>query len=111
MLKLNDITAFIIEIVSIIILARWAYLVPNNTFQKILLSGVAVIAFALIWSLFFAPTAKFALHGQLRWILEFAILFLPFLQFLKEKTWLTIIAGLVIAINLFIQASYGRGQW
>lgn len=111
LLKINDIIAFIIELASIALYVKWAYSIPEMKTMKIVFSIFIVMLFAIIWGTFFAPNAKYSLTENIRWFLEFFILFLPSLQFINDKLWITIIVGLIIIVNLFIQAKFGRGNW
>lgn len=111
MLKLNDMLAFVLEIVSIILLTKWAYSIPSIMWQKFLLVAIVLTVFVIIWSNYFAPNAPNALNGIIRWLSEFLILFLPYLQFRNSNSKYIIIGGFVVAINLFIQANFGRADW
>lgn len=53
MLIINDIAAFIIEIFSVLLVVRWAYIIPEQMWLKISLSGAAAAVFALLWRIFF----------------------------------------------------------
>ena len=109
MTKINDILAFIIEIVAIFLYAKWAYDIPKTPWQKYVLALIAIIIFALIWGNFFAPRATTPLQGKIRWILEFIIIFTPILQFMGNAPIIPLISAIIIIINLYIQATYGRG--
>ena len=111
MLIINDIAAFIIEIFSVLLVVRWAYIIPEQMWLKISLSVAAAAGFALLWRIFFSPKAAYPLSGNLRWSLEFLILLFPYLQFLNKKTSYIIFAGIGIFINLFIQAKFGRSDF
>ncbi|MFW3579442.1 YrdB family protein [Vagococcus fluvialis] len=111
MLKLNDAIAFVLEIVSIILLTRWAYSIPNVMWQKIFVSVLSLIIFVFVWSNYFAPTSPKAIRGTIRWGLEFLIFFFPYLQFKNSNFKYIIIGGIMIVINLFFQANFGRAEW
>ena len=61
--------------------------------------------------MFFSPKAPYALAGTLRWVLQFTVLFFPYLQFIKTRPSLIVIGAIMIFINLFIQANFGRADW
>lgn len=111
MLKLNDIIAFVLEIISVGLLAKWAYSIPSILWKKIIAVVFSLLIFVFIWSSYFAPSSPKALSGTIRWILEFLVLFFPYLQFRNSNSKYLIIAGIIIAINLFVQASFGRANW
>lgn len=115
MLKINDALAFFIEVSSLFLFVRWAYSIPEKNLLKILLAMVALTGFVIVWGLFFSMKARYPLEGPVRWILEFIVLYFPYLKFLKDKTAISlvvlVIAFVVIVINLFIQATMGRAEW
>lgn len=53
MLIINDIAAFIIEIFSVLLVVRWAYIILEQMWLKISLSVAAAAVFALLWRIFF----------------------------------------------------------
>lgn len=110
MLIVNDIIAFIIEVTSLILLTIWVYSLFRVQWMKIASVILILTVIALIWGNFFAPSAKSALSGNIRWVLEFAILYFPYLRFIKEKPGLPIAAGIIIFLNLYIQARFGRSN-
>lgn len=109
--RINDILAFVIEIASLVLVTNWAFSIPVHRWQKFLLAGVALLVFVVVWALFFAPTARYPLKGPMRWILEFIVLFFPFLRFHRGRMWFSVLAGVFIAVNLIIQSNMGRADW
>lgn len=111
LVKLNDVLAFVLELASIVLLVRWSFSIERNLFIKILLAIVLVAIFAVVWGMFFSPKAPYALEGMLRWVLQFIILFIPYLQFARSRPWLLAVGAILIFVNLFIQANYGSAEW
>lgn len=107
----NDVLAFLIEIASVYTWVKWAYLITDKIPYKIIYAFIAFILFPVVWGLFFSPKAKYEINKSLKYILEFIILFLPFLQFTQDKVWITVIAGVIIIVNLFIQYKMGRSNF
>lgn len=110
MLIINDILAFILELIAIALYGMTAYQLPENRFIKILFVIISILLFAVIWGRFFAPNASNSLQGWIRWILEFIRLFLPWPLYFRENNTYVIIAGIVIIINLAIQSLLGRSD-
>ncbi|CDZ75628.1 putative membrane protein [Peptoniphilus sp. ING2-D1G] len=104
MIGINDVVSFLIEILSLALLCSWAYSLPSEGWQKILLALVAFAVFALIWALFFSPKAKYQISGNLYWILKFLLLLFPFTQFISKKPIYLIISAIAIFINLLLQS-------
>lgn len=110
MLIINDILAFIIELVAIILYAMTAYQLSENRVIKILLVISTIIVFAFLWGRFFAPSATNPLQGWIRWVLEFVILFTPWPLYFQEKYGIITLAGVIIIVNLMVQALIGRSN-
>lgn len=111
MTRMNDIFAFVLEVLSIVLLGRWAYSVTDVPWQKWALMVVAVLIFVLVWGLFCSPRAKYPVAEPWIYLLKFGMLFFPFLQFLEHRLWITVIAGFVIAVHLVLQHLLGRADW
>lgn len=110
MLIFNDILAFVLEIAAIILYGMIAYQQSDHRIIKVLLVVIAIAVFAIIWGRFFAPTAPNALQGWLRWVLEFIILFLPWVIYFHNRPTYIVIGGVIIIANLAIQALIGRSN-
>lgn len=111
LLKLNDFLALILEFSSLYVLLRWINSSPRKAAITIVLVVLTVLGFAMIWALFFSPKAKYPFKTPLSWVLQFIVMFFPFMQFVKDRKEITIVAFVLIFINLFIQAKYGRAEW
>lgn len=108
MLMVNDVLAFVLEMLALYMWGKFAFSLSENTLISWGLAILTVVIVALIWGIFFSPKASYSISGPLRWLLEYIILFTPFV-FNYSKNWLLlIIVAVVIAANLFIQAYYGR---
>ncbi|MBG9987759.1 YrdB family protein [Aerococcaceae bacterium DSM 111176] len=110
MLIINDILAFILELIAIALYGMMAYQLSENRFIKILFVIISILLFAVIWGRYFAPNASNSLHGWVRWVFEFIILFLPWPLYFREEYTYIMMAGIVIIINLAIQALLGRSN-
>lgn len=111
MLIFNDLLAFVLEILSLVLLAKWAHSIPENNIIKIVFAIVVVLIFGFIWGVFFSPKANYPLTGITRWVLEYIILLFPYFQFIRRNPFFILLGGVIIFVNLFIQSSFGRAEW
>lgn len=111
MLIFNDLLAFVLEILSLVLLAKWAHSIPENNIIKIVFAIVVVLIFGFIWEMLFSPKANFPLTGITRWVLEYIILLFPYFQFIRRNPFFILLGGVIIFVNLFIQSSFGRAEW
>lgn len=110
MLLVNDVLAFVIKILALYLWGKFAYFFSENQLLSWGLAILAVLIVSVILGQFFAPSASNPLSGLVRWLLEFMILFMPFV-FNFNKNWrLLLVVAIVIGTNLFIQAQYGRAN-
>ncbi|MFB0971601.1 MAG: DUF2568 domain-containing protein [Tissierellia bacterium] len=111
MLKINDLFALILEMLSLIILVTWAYAIPNVMWKKLILALIVLLIFSGFWGAFFSPKAIYPINGVKNWFLKFIILFIPYLRFVNSKRHFVFLGGLLIIVNLFIQGYFGREDW
>lgn len=111
LVHINDLLAFVIELLSLFLWGRWAYGIFNKNVLRIPMAIFVVLAFAIIWGLFFSPKATYKLPEFLYYVLKFLILALPFLQFLKSNGIFALIGIVVVGVNTILQWSLGRGDW
>ena len=87
MLIFNDLLAFVLEILSLVLLAKWAHSIPENNIIKIVFAIVVVLIFGFIWGMFFFFFSNYPLTGISRWVLEYIILlFTVTLVIVAEKS-------------------------
>lgn len=111
LVHLNDVFAFVLELLALFLWGRYVASFFQNRFLKIVAVVAVVTVFFIIWGRFFSPKATQELPAALYYPTKFLILALPALQFLKNNRLYAVLIIAGVLVNLLIQGFFGRGEW